>query len=231
MPIFFDIDNTLLDDRHAVKQACSAIHKKFGDKIEIHIDNFLKIWNEAIEEYIELYLEGKITFQEQRMKRVAKVFELDESQMSHEVADKIFQVYLQEYENNWRLFPDVKLCLEELKNETLGIISNGDFDQQSQKLKNLDIWKYFKTVVISSKVGRSKPDSRIFEFACDSISSKPENCIYVGDKLEEDARACEKIGMIGIWLNREGKENKVGNIKALHSLKDLPNLHIKHSKG
>lgn len=224
MTIFFDIDNTLFDDKHAVRQACSAIQKKFSEKINVHTDDFLRIWNEALEEYFELYLKGEITFQEQRMKRVAKVFELDEDQMTHKIADEIFQIYLQEYENNWKLFPDVIPCLEKLKDETLGIISNGDFGQQSQKLRNLDIKKYFKAIIISSKVGHSKPDPIIFSYACDYIKSKPTDCIYIGDKLADDAQACEKIGMTGIWLNRNGAEKEAGNLKVIHSLEDLPSL-------
>lgn len=221
MAIFFDIDNTLLDDKFAVRQACSAIQKQFGSKINTSIDDFLVAWDAALEEYFDdLYLSGKISFEDQRIKRVNKVFGIKDPK----IADEIFQVYLKEYENNWTLFSDSKPCLEKLKNKTLGIISNGDFDQQIQKLQNLNIKHYFKTITISGKTGYSKPDPQIFKIACNSINSKPENCIYIGDKLKHDAQACEKIGMRGIWLNRKKEEDETSDIKVIYNLDNLPDL-------
>jgi putative hydrolase of the HAD superfamily len=222
MPIFFDIDDTLLDDKYAVSQACMAIQKKFSDKVKVPKEEFLKVWNEALHDYFDLYLEGKITFQEQRLKRVAKVFELNENQKQQETADEIFQVYLQEYENNWRLFTDVKPCLKKLKNKTLGIISNGDFNQQIKKLKKTGIENYFSSINISSKVGYAKPEKRIFEYACKSLNSDPKDCVYIGDKLEKDAIASEQIGMTGIWLNRSAEKKETGKIKVIYNLNDLP---------
>ncbi|MFV1917025.1 MAG: HAD family hydrolase [Patescibacteria group bacterium] len=224
MTIFFDIDKTLLDDKYAVKQACLAIQHKFSDEIDIHIKDFLQIWNEALEEYFKLYLEGKITFQEQRMKRVAKVFELDKNQMEHGIADEIFQFYLKEYENNWRLFADARPCLEELRDNTLGIISNGDSTQQIKKLRKMGIKNYFKSINISSKVGHSKPEQKIFKHACNSLNTDPKNCVYIGDKFEDDAMACEKIGMTGVWLNRKQEKRDTGDLKAINNLEDLPDL-------
>tara|TARA_Y100000310_G_C20401819_1_gene677778 strand:+ start:45 stop:737 length:693 start_codon:yes stop_codon:yes gene_type:complete len=225
MPILFDIDNTLLDDNYAVKQACSALHDKYKDKLDIHLEEFIEKWNETLEEYFEMYLRGEITFQDQRMRRAAKIFDLDLSMMNHEVADEIFNEYLHAYENNWRLFPDVKPCLNALKGEQLGIISNGDFAQQTKKLQKMNLTDYFSSIIISSKAGYSKPDARIFEEACKAQNAEPHECTYIGDKLETDARACEKIGMKGVWLNRnKSVKNEPNDIKIFHSLEDLPEL-------
>jgi len=165
-------------------------------------------------------LKEKISFEDQRIKRVNKVFGIKDPK----IANEIFHIYLKEYENNWTLFPGVKPCLEKLKNRTLGIISNGDFDQQIQKLQNVNIKHYFKTITISSKAGYSKPDPKIFKIACDSVNSKPKNCIYIGDKLKHDAQACEAIGMRGVWLNRKKDKEDTGNVKVIYNLDNLPKL-------
>ncbi|MFD2506889.1 HAD family hydrolase [Halalkalibacter alkalisediminis] len=53
--------------------------------------------------------------------------------------------YLEAYENSWTVFADVVPCLQRLKalGVEIGIISNGDYNQQVKKLKNLGIERFF----------------------------------------------------------------------------------------
>ena len=48
--------------------------------------------------------------------------------------------------------------------------------------------------------------------------------LYVGDTIETDIIPCEKIGMKGIWINRDNKILISKNVKSIISLKELANV-------
>ncbi len=57
--------------------------------------------------------------------------------------------------------------MDELKDYELGIVTNGDSEQQRSKLEKLEIGEYYITVVSASDIGIAKPNPRIFEIACE----------------------------------------------------------------
>lgn len=116
------------------------------------------------------------------------------------------------------MFDDVIPCLELLKDCRLGIITNGDSIQQRQKLEQLGIQAYFQTVVVSGDIGVSKPNPEIFIEACKIASVRPEECLFIGDNLAVDILASEKIGMRGIWLNRNNDDSHLRTIRSLSEL-------------
>ena len=150
------------------------------------------------------------------------MFKLAGIALPDEEADLAFQEYLREYERNWRLFYDVMPCLESLKKEhTLGIISNGDLEQQLYKLERMHIRDYFDIVVAAGDIGVSKPDRRIFEIACEKSGVSPDQAYYIGDDFKTDIIACQDAGMKGIWLNRNNDVCEAGNITTVFSLETL----------
>lgn len=110
---------------------------------------------------IQRYLLGELSFQGQRRERLKEIFSHDRI-LTDNKADKIFQEYLEAYKMNWKLFPDVMSCLEQLSEIRLGIISNGDSSQQMQKLIATGIRERFSVFAISEDIGISKPDPKIF---------------------------------------------------------------------
>ncbi len=53
-------------------------------------------------------------------------------------------------------------------------------------------------------MGVAKPDARIFEVACSEFGVRPEQAVYVGDRLRTDAIGAARAGLTGVWLNRRG---------------------------
>ena|GEM_PF-5591545 len=64
-----------------------------------------------------------------------------------------FEEYLSVYENNWKPFEDVVPCLQELTTYKLGIISNGDLEQQSLKLERMGIKHFFSEIITAGEDG------------------------------------------------------------------------------
>ena len=100
----------------------------------------------------------EVKFHSRSTGAVASASLFTQETLSDGEADARFGVYLRCYESHWSLFADVLVCLERLSSMPLGIISNGNSDQQHQKLKRTGILERFSTVVISEEVGASKPE-------------------------------------------------------------------------
>lgn len=124
-------------------------------------------------------------------------------------------------EENGQLYPDVIPLLERYKDTKKGIISNGDKNQQRQKLKKAGIDKYFDVVVISDDIGISKPDPEIFLHAAAAAGKDPSQCWYIGDKVDTDAKAAMDAGFTGVWLNRRFIDEKKEKVPEIISLNDL----------
>lgn len=67
-------------------------------------------------------------------------------------------------------------------------------------------------------IGIEKPDPRIFLEAARRAGRAPEECVYVGDRLETDALAAGRAGMTGVWLDRAGRERAPEGVAAIRGL-------------
>jgi FMN phosphatase YigB (HAD superfamily) len=54
--------------------------------------------------------------------------------------------------------------------------------------------RYFKTVILSSKVRLRKPDPEIYRLACRAIGKPPEQCAYIGDNPVRDVQGTREAG-------------------------------------
>ena len=216
--IFFDIDETLLDHRHAEEAGAAAFQKRHAEFLEI--PDFVALWHELSESFMNRYLRGEFTHQGQRRARLREIYRRLGREIADDEADERFASYLRAYEENWRAFPDVGPCLDSLRDLPLGVISNGDPALQKRKLKRLGLRDRFVTIVISGELGVAKPAPEIFLEACRRIGSNPGDCVFVGDNLDVDARGSLRAGMQGIWLNRRSGE-AMEDVETIGSLDEL----------
>lgn len=221
--VFFDIDGTLLDHKSAEFAGVELFFQNYQNFYGMDLNEFYSIWCKLSEKHFERYLAKQCSFEEQRIGRIKELFLKRNINLSDEEALKIFSHYLCNYELSWKLYDDVVPCLKKLSNLKIGIISNGDLEQQKLKLDKTGISRYFVDIVVAGEFNISKPCTEIFEIACKRNGEKPEKCFYVGDTIETDIIPCEKIGMKGIWINRDNKIFQNKNIKSVISLEELSN--------
>jgi putative hydrolase of the HAD superfamily len=100
--------------------------------------------------------------------------------------------------------PDCQPLLEKLTDShTLGVISNYDHPQYIRGvLKNLDLEKYFSTVIVSGEHDFKKPDPRMFHMALEEIGLLPRDVIYLGDS-EEDITGARAAGIEPVLIRRD----------------------------
>ena len=217
--IFFDLDDTLLDNTGAEHAAAKDFYHLHQAHLRETPGAFVRRWKRVTEAHIHRYLAGELSFQGQRRARLREIFAGTLS-LSDAEADAMFDAYRGFYESNWRLFSDVVPCFNALPGLKLGVITNGDAIQQKQKLTALGIADRFETIMISGEVGVTKPDVEIFHRACRHAGVNPAECWHVGDDLEADVRGSRTAQMHAVWLNRKGQKSPPG-ITMITSLKDL----------
>lgn len=102
------------------------------------------------------------------------------------------------------LHPDVRNALEELKKRgyRLGVIGNVPHDE-TEWVRELELDKYFNTLVLSSEVGLTKPDAEIYLLAAQRVSVPPEECVFVGDGMFNELSGAQAVGMQAVRIDRD----------------------------
>lgn len=200
MFIFFDLDGTLIDYERAAMTASLRFLSQFADALPYSEKEFPSVWKTLLNRHFEMFIRREISFVEQRRNRMRELF--CNPSLSNNEADAIFRAYLLAYESSWSLFDDALACLARFDKQHLGLISNGNLEQQYRKLSQANLIDKFSVIVISEAIGVSKPHPEIFLEACRRAKVEPEEAIYIGDSLDNDALASKSAGMKGVWLNR-----------------------------
>jgi len=146
-PVFFDLDDTLLDDTGAKRAYLPRLFAAWRHRLP-HSDEsaFDEAWSAALDLHFERHLRGELSFVEQRRERFRDVFK---ARLDDADCDELIREFLRIYEANWRLFDDVVPALDALANRRLGIITNGLEPQQRDKLTHTGIVDRFAVIVTS----------------------------------------------------------------------------------
>ena len=104
--------------------------------------------------------------------------------------------------------PDVKPVIQELdrRGYILGILANTITETEIPDWLEQDhLAHYFKTVVLSSKLGIKKPNPEIYWEAARRVGVEPIHCAYVGDNPKRDVVGTRDagFGMIVLLLSPE----------------------------
>lgn len=127
--------------------------------------------------------------------------------------------------------PDVKETVLELSRRgyLLGIIANTITETEIPDWLEADgLTEYFKTVILSSKLGIRKPNPEIYWEAARRIGVEPAKCVYVGDNPVRDVEGTRLAGygMMILFLEPAtlAKEPPTGEVKPDYSIRDMKDL-------
>jgi putative hydrolase of the HAD superfamily len=206
----FDLDDTLFAHRDAVARGITEYRGIIGGAVAAADDAAESVrWHELEEEHYHRYLAGELDFRGQRRARARSflapyglVLETDDE------ADAWWDGYIRHYENAWALHDDTLPCLDALTAGPdpvrIGLVTNGDLDAQTAKLRATGLLPRIEHLVASGDVGVAKPDAAIFERACAAFGVEPGAAAYIGDRLATDALGASVAGLLGVWLDRAG---------------------------
>jgi putative hydrolase of the HAD superfamily len=104
-----------------------------------------------------------------------------------------------------RLFPGVPEALGRLcaAGVPMALVTNGDKSQQRRKIEQYDLARFFEVIVIEGEFGAGKPEEIVYRHALERLGIRPGEAWMIGDHIEWDVAAPQRLGLRGIWVDRE----------------------------
>lgn len=227
--ILFDLDDTLVCFDGVVKQAWQKTCDLFATKLKniqaTELYNAIRkvghwYWSDP-----SRHREGRLNLEETRRKNVKQALVnlgINHETLAYELAD----YYSQLQESMIYLFEDAHPTLKQLKNKNtkLGLVTNGNAKMQKRKIKRFNLEPFFDAFFIEGELGFGKPDPRVYQLALKQFNIKANETWMVGDNLEWDVQAPQKIGISGIWKHNDYADPEESDIKPNRIIKQLSEL-------
>ncbi|KQR52117.1 hydrolase [Leifsonia sp. Leaf336] len=233
--VLFDLDDTLFAHRAAVSTGIQRYAARLGEPYgTMAAVDLVALWHDLEEQHYHAYLAGRLDFEGQRQARARDFAARHGVVLGDAEASAWFSDYFEHYVAAWSLHHDALRCLDALEaaipGVRFGLITNGDLAFQRRKVEAVGLDSRMEHLIASGEVGVAKPDARIFEEACSEFGVRPEEAVYVGDRLRTDAIGAARAGLTGVWLNRRGDvpsaddaaEATASGVIEIRSLDELP---------
>ena len=125
------------------------------------------------------------------------------AELGRRIADR-FTAYRDE---QMGLFPGAIEVLDALRTSgvRLGLVTNGAGEAQRAKLSRFDLSRRFDHIQIEGEAGFGKPDERAYLHALQALDSRPHETWIVGDHLEWEVRAPQRLGIHAIWFDPDAR--------------------------
>ena len=224
--VFFDLDGTLVDQKGAQNKAAREFFLRYDFSRKTDEETFVREWEAITVRQYDLYLSGQCTYFEQRERRIEELFGHFCADRGEKSSMEIYNEYLSLFEKNWRAFPDAGDCLKRIKKQglRLGVITNGNGQQQKKKLESCGLDGYFEDLTAGDDLGLTKRDRALFEEAYRNSEMNPGEAVYIGDDYCYDAVPCLDIGTPCIIVNRNNAPVKSGPLAVVRSLSEVPGI-------
>lgn len=207
--IFFDLDETLLDDTSSYHRSVSLVCEELARSVPaLSLDGLFASYRLQSEAYwlevAESVMNGTRDGQSVRLEGWRRALRAcnceDESFVAVALAS-----YTKHRLETYSLFEDARGLLEWLPARLpVGVITNGSSDTQWEKIRRLGLDAVTKANLVSGDIGAAKPDPVIFRHALDRLGVMPHDAWHVGDSLMSDVGGAKSAGLTAVWLNRAG---------------------------
>lgn len=210
--ILFDLDGTILDRESSLNNFIDDQYDKFINYLK-HIE-MITFKNK----FIELDKNGYVW----KDKVYAQL--IDYFNINHLTPDVFLNDYTTNFWKNCLPYPNLYKTLKILtaNNYKLGIVTNGKFPFQYNNIKSLKIEEYMDIILVSEKKVK-KPNPVIFERAAKQLGVKLNECIFIGDSLENDYTASKSAGMYPIY-KANNDQNSINTIPTIQDLSEIPSI-------
>ena len=209
--IFFDMDDTILDDYAVSDRSWEQVCRSFASRIEtlgLEAGNLLAeireirvwFWNDP-ERNRRRGLDLRAARQE--------IFALALTRLGIEDAALVSEVvdsYMALKSATVELIPDAMDTLRRLRQDgfRLALITNGNAQEQRAKVERAELEPLFEFVLIAGEFGVSKPDQRVFRHTLEQMNVLPAETWMVGDNLLNDVGGAQAVGIYGVWVDGQG---------------------------
>ncbi len=141
--------------------------------------------------------------------------------------EELGRVFYRPIRNQISEYDDVIGVLEWLQEKklALAVVSNSIFpgEYHLEDLRAFGLAPFFHTALFSSEIGRRKPHPEIFVRALAALSLRPEEVIFVGDRMREDVLGPQNLGIRAVLKHHPKRDYSLG-VKPLATVRNLKEL-------
>jgi putative hydrolase of the HAD superfamily len=197
--VYFDIDDTLLNHRHAERAALQEVRNAIPVLQKIPIETLWETYNRINRDLWDQYGHGEITRVDLQHLRFSLT--LSELGISLSFQETISQTYMKLYRRLWSWVPDAEKALADIAAKwPVGFLTNGFAEVQQAKAEKFHLREISDIYVISEEVGCMKPSACIFQHATELAGVDKSEILYVGDSYKTDIIGAKRFGWQTVWL-------------------------------
>jgi putative hydrolase of the HAD superfamily len=213
--ILFDLDDTILSAYGRPEPAWLAVAEEFTaelapitplDLVRAVLAEARGLWADA-----DSHRHWRMRLFEARRETVARAFARlarDGGRVpARDVADRLADRFSHSREEQLSLFPRAHEVVDALKARglRLALVTNGEADLQRAKVDRFALAHRFDHVQIEGEHGFGKPEERAYVHAMGALGVTPPETWMVGDNLEWEVVAPQRLGIYAVWHDHLGK--------------------------
>ncbi|MEK0317688.1 HAD family hydrolase [Cohnella sp. 56] len=143
------------------------------------------------------------------------------------LAGHIAATYGAERDKAVAIFPDAVETIRQIRARgiKLALLTNGNADTQWIKIRRFDLPPFFDHILIEGELGVGKPEERVYLHALEQLGVSADAAWMVGDNLEWEVAAPQRVGIRGIWIDHKRKgvpaDSSTQPFMIIHSIGEL----------
>lgn len=141
-----------------------------------------------------------------RLRVIAGVFaDSGAAGLTPELAERFAARFHAAREEN-EIYPDARETIVELKARgvRLALVTNGVAETQRAKVERFDLAPLFDHIQIEGEAGFGKPEERAYLYAMQALGVGSADTWMVGDHLEWEVAAPQRLGIYAVWHDHAG---------------------------
>jgi putative hydrolase of the HAD superfamily len=207
--MLLDLDDTILDDSSTIdecwREACLAYRAEHSGLDPAELQRVIKKTGEWYWGDADRHRLGRLDLDAARREVVGLALAKTGIE-NPELASKIAGVYSRERDLRMQPLPDAidTVCWLRASGCRLALLTNGAGDGQRRKIDRFGLTELFDAILVEGEVGFGKPDERIYRLALRELNVSAGDAWMVGDNLEWDIAAPQKLGLFTVWIDARG---------------------------
>ena len=215
--VVFDLDDTLLDHRHAERSALADLHREHADTLGHH--ELAHVQETYHAHNVPLWRDyGKGIISADQLKRLRFEHTLTALEAHQLDAVAFGQRYLDLYADHWIWTDGAEAAFHAVADRLpVAILTNGFTEQQRAKLAKMPaLEERSEAIWIAEEVGAWKPHREVFELATNELSTTlnvelaPSDVLYVGDSYHSDVLGGTGFGWQVAWFRGDADRQPEG---------------------